>query len=104
MFRGQCKNWLVSYYSWTGQLISIIESESIRDLLRTVHPSMRRDLRTLLLFFPYVLLHAILSKTDTKYIQEEIMAVIGNFFLLLTSFRPQLRNCANGRRELKNQK
>ncbi|XP_013143582.1 PREDICTED: serine/threonine-protein kinase ATR-like isoform X2 [Papilio polytes] len=64
-------------HNWTGQLISIIESESIRDLLRTVHPSMRRDLRTLLLFFPYVLLHAIVSKTDTKYIQEEIMAVIG---------------------------
>ncbi|XP_013168974.1 PREDICTED: serine/threonine-protein kinase ATR-like [Papilio xuthus] len=40
-------------HNWTGQLISIIESESIRDLLRTVHPSMRRDLRTLLLFFPY---------------------------------------------------
>ncbi|KPI92992.1 Serine/threonine-protein kinase ATR [Papilio xuthus] len=64
-------------HNWTGQLISIIESESIRDLLRTVHPSMRRDLRTLLLFFPYVLLHAIVSKSDTKYIQEEIMAVIG---------------------------
>ncbi|KPJ15649.1 Serine/threonine-protein kinase ATR [Papilio machaon] len=64
-------------HNWTGQLISIIKSESIRDLLRTVHPSMRRDLRTLLLFFPYVLLHAIVSKTDTKYIQEEIMAVIG---------------------------
>ncbi|CAG5050354.1 unnamed protein product [Parnassius apollo] len=64
-------------HNWTGQLISLIESESIRDLLRTVHPSMRRDVRTLFLFFPYVLLHAIMSKSVAQYVEEEIMAVIG---------------------------
>ncbi|XP_068631581.1 serine/threonine-protein kinase ATR-like [Battus philenor] len=64
-------------HNWTGQLISLIESESIRDLLRAVHPSMRRDVRTLFLFFPYVLLHAIMSNSAAQYVLEEIMAVIG---------------------------
>ncbi|XP_049868950.1 serine/threonine-protein kinase ATR [Pectinophora gossypiella] len=64
-------------HNWAGQLIPLIESESIRDLLRTVHPSMRRDVRTLFLFLPYVLLHAIMTKNNLQYIQEEILAVIG---------------------------
>ncbi|XP_026488273.2 serine/threonine-protein kinase ATR-like [Vanessa tameamea] len=64
-------------HNWTGQLIPSIESESIRELLRTVHPSMRRDVRTLFLFMPYVLLHAIMSNKNVNLIQEEIMAVIG---------------------------
>lgn len=58
-------------------MIPLIESESIRELLRTVHPSMRRDVRTLFLFLPYVLLHAVKSKNNSQYIQEEILAVIG---------------------------
>ncbi|CAH2238336.1 jg17493 [Pararge aegeria aegeria] len=64
-------------HNWTSQLIPLIESESIRELLRTVHPSMRRDVRTLFLFLPYVLLHAIMSKNNMQYVQEEILAVIG---------------------------
>ncbi|KAJ8730029.1 hypothetical protein PYW07_017067 [Mythimna separata] len=64
-------------HNWAGQLIPLIESESIRELLRTVHPSMRRDVRTLFLFLPYVLLHAVKSKNNSQYIQEEILAVIG---------------------------
>ncbi|CAB3224272.1 unnamed protein product [Arctia plantaginis] len=63
-------------HNWAGQLIPLIESESIRDLLRTVHPSMRRDVRTLFLFLPYVLLHAVMSKNNAQYIEEEILAVI----------------------------
>ncbi|XP_052740279.1 serine/threonine-protein kinase ATR isoform X2 [Bicyclus anynana] len=64
-------------HNWTSQLIPLIESDNIRELLRTVHPSMRRDVRTLFLFLPYVLLHAIMSKNNMEYIQEEILAVIG---------------------------
>ncbi|XP_031765193.2 serine/threonine-protein kinase ATR isoform X2 [Galleria mellonella] len=64
-------------HNWAGQLIPLIESENVRELLRTVHPSMRRDVRTLFLFLPYALLHAIMSKTNNQYIQEEILAVIG---------------------------
>ncbi|OWR53666.1 putative esr1 protein [Danaus plexippus plexippus] len=64
-------------HNWSGQLIDVVESDSIKDLLRTVHPSMRRDVRTLFLFLPYVLLHAIMSKNNIRYIQEEILAVIG---------------------------
>ncbi|KAM3961050.1 LOW QUALITY PROTEIN: ATR serine/threonine kinase meiotic 41 [Aphomia sociella] len=64
-------------HNWAGQLIPLIESENIRELLRTVHPSMRRDVRTLFLFLPYALLHAVMSKTNNQYIQEEILAVIG---------------------------
>ncbi|XP_038211943.1 serine/threonine-protein kinase ATR [Zerene cesonia] len=63
-------------HNWAGQLIPLIESDSIRELLRTVHPSMRRDVRTLFLFLPYVLLHAVMSKNNVQYIQEEMMAVI----------------------------
>lgn len=66
-------------FSWAGQLIPLIELENIRELLRTVHPSMRRDIRTLFLFLPYVLLHAVMSKSDTQFIEEEILAVIGMF-------------------------
>ncbi|PZC86486.1 hypothetical protein B5X24_HaOG209205 [Helicoverpa armigera] len=65
-------------HNWAGQLIPLIESESIRELLRTVHPSMRRDVRTLFLFLPYVLLHAVKSKNNAQYIQEEILAVIAS--------------------------
>lgn len=64
-------------HNWTGQLIPLIEKEDVKELLRTVHPSMRRDVRTLFLFLPYVLLHAIMSRTNAQYIQEEILAVIG---------------------------
>ncbi|XP_075973655.1 serine/threonine-protein kinase ATR-like [Anticarsia gemmatalis] len=64
-------------HNWAGQLIPLIESTSICELLRTVHPSMRRDVRTLFLFLPYVLLHAVMSKNNAQYIQEEILAVIG---------------------------
>ncbi|XP_045771949.1 serine/threonine-protein kinase ATR-like isoform X2 [Maniola jurtina] len=65
-------------HNWTGQLIPLIQSQNIRELLRTAHPSMRRDVRTLFLFLPYVLLHAIMSKTaNMPFIQEEILAVIG---------------------------
>ncbi|KAJ2945898.1 hypothetical protein O0L34_g4806 [Tuta absoluta] len=63
--------------NWAGQLIPLIESESVRELLRTVHPSMRRDVRTLFLFLPYVLLHAVMSNNNSQYIAEEILAVIG---------------------------
>ncbi|XP_053607158.1 serine/threonine-protein kinase ATR [Plodia interpunctella] len=64
-------------HNWAGQLIPLIESENIRELLRTVHPSMRRDVRTLFLFLPYALLHAVMSKNNNQYIQEEMLAVIG---------------------------
>ncbi|CAH0579320.1 unnamed protein product [Chrysodeixis includens] len=64
-------------HNWAGQLIPLIEPENIRDLLRTVHPSMRRDVRTLFLFLPYVLLHAVKLRENAQYIQEEILAVIG---------------------------
>ncbi|CAK1547250.1 unnamed protein product [Leptosia nina] len=63
-------------HNWAGQLIPLIESDNIRELLRTVHPSMRRDVRTLFLFLPYVLLHAVMSKNNVQYIQEEMTAVI----------------------------
>ncbi|XP_050674865.1 serine/threonine-protein kinase ATR isoform X2 [Leptidea sinapis] len=62
--------------NWAGQLIPLIESDTIRELLRTVHPSMRRDARTLFLFLPYVLLHAVTSKSNVHFIQEEMLAVI----------------------------
>ncbi|XP_063533871.1 serine/threonine-protein kinase ATR [Cydia strobilella] len=65
-------------HNWAGQLIPLIESENIRELLRTVHPSMRRDVRTLFLFLPYVLLHAVMANNNTQYVQEEILAVIGS--------------------------
>ncbi|XP_041978766.1 serine/threonine-protein kinase ATR [Aricia agestis] len=65
-------------HNWAGQLIPLIESQSIRELLRTVHPSMRRDVRTLFLFLPYVLLHAVMSKNNMEYIHEEMLAVIGS--------------------------
>lgn len=74
------------FTSWAGQLIPLIESESIRELLRTVHPSMRRDVRTLFLFLPYVLLHSIMSKNNPQYVQEEILAVIGEFLVLFASY------------------
>lgn len=70
---------MLTFFSWAGQLIPLIESESICDLLRTVHPSMRRDVRTLFLFLPYVLLHAVMSKNNAQYIQEEILAVISKW-------------------------
>ncbi|CAH3911753.1 unnamed protein product [Pieris brassicae] len=63
-------------HNWSGQLIPLIESDNIRELLRTVHPSMRRDVRTLFLFLPYALLHAVMSKNNVQYIQEEMLAVI----------------------------
>ncbi|KAL4704204.1 hypothetical protein ACJJTC_011830 [Scirpophaga incertulas] len=64
-------------HNWAGQLIPLIESESIRELLRTVHPSMRRDVRTLFLFLPYVVLHAVMAKNNLQYILEEMLAVVG---------------------------
>lgn len=91
-------NWPKLFSSWAGQLIPLIESESIRELLRTVHPSMRRDVRTLFLFLPYVLLHSIMSKNNPQYVQEEILAVIGEFLVLsanesyLNNFRTSYLN------------
>ncbi|KAG6454519.1 hypothetical protein O3G_MSEX008741 [Manduca sexta] len=64
-------------HNWAGQLIPLIEAESVRSLLRVVQPSMRRDARTLFLFLPYVLLHAVMCSAHVQYVQDEMMAVIG---------------------------
>ncbi|XP_028157289.1 serine/threonine-protein kinase ATR-like [Ostrinia furnacalis] len=78
LFGSQHANTFLEWaHNWAGQLIPLVESESIRELLRTVHPSMRRDVRTLFLFLPYVLLHAIMSKNNAQYILEEMLAVVG---------------------------
>ncbi|KAJ0177282.1 hypothetical protein K1T71_007291 [Dendrolimus kikuchii] len=78
LFGSSCATTFLEWaHNWAAQLIPLIESENIRDLLRAVHPSMRRDVRTLFLFLPYVFLHAVISNKNTIYIQEEILAVIG---------------------------
>ncbi|CAG9094613.1 unnamed protein product [Plutella xylostella] len=63
-------------HNWAGQLIPLIESESIRALVRAVHPSMRRDARTLLLLLPHVLLHAVMSRAAHRRVHHEMQAVI----------------------------
>ncbi|KAG7302739.1 hypothetical protein JYU34_012694 [Plutella xylostella] len=64
-------------HNWAGQMIPLIESESIRALVRAVHPSMRRDARTLLLLLPHVLLHAVMSRAAHRRVHHEMQAVIG---------------------------
>ncbi|XP_012551263.2 serine/threonine-protein kinase ATR [Bombyx mori] len=64
-------------HNWAAQLIPLIETDSVRELLRKVHPSLKYDVSTLFLFLPYVLLHAVMFKANHQYIQEEMMAVIG---------------------------
>ncbi|XP_072931916.1 serine/threonine-protein kinase ATR isoform X2 [Epargyreus clarus] len=62
-------------HNWSYQLIPLVESD-IKELLYAVHPSMRRDAKTFFLFLPYILLHAIMSKNNTQFIKEEMLAVI----------------------------
>lgn len=63
---------------------------------------MRRDVRTLFLFLPYVLLHAVMSKTNPLYIQEEILAVIGLYNNYLLERVPKIDMSASRKKRLLN--
>lgn len=67
-------------FSWASQLIPLIDVRPTQDVLRMVQPSLKRDIRTLVLFLPYILLHTIISNDDNNFLMEEMLAVIGDYY------------------------
>lgn len=66
---------------WTCRLIDLIENNKTKHLLNSYKPSIRRSNRLLTLFFPYILLHALIEcKSDiVQYIYEEFQCVFDSF-------------------------
>lgn len=72
-----CEDWA---FNWATKLISKISKEETRNLLDSFKPIMKRDMNTLALIFPYIVLHSIQSNStnikDQKEIYDELNAVL----------------------------
>ncbi|XP_037936555.1 serine/threonine-protein kinase ATR [Teleopsis dalmanni] len=72
-----CRSYEDWAFLWVSRLIGFLRSDDTKHLLSCYIPSMRRDLNTLVLFFPYVLLHALqeCNPDETKQIYEEFEVI-----------------------------
>lgn len=57
-----CEEWA---FTWATKIIEQIRVEETRSLLDAFTPSIKRDMQILSMIFPYIILHAILSSSET---------------------------------------
>ncbi|XP_018328651.1 serine/threonine-protein kinase ATR [Agrilus planipennis] len=67
-------------HNWTCVLISAVKPDK-RSLLEVCLPSLKQDNRTLMLFLPYILLHALLEgdKRFHQKVYEELMVLLNSY-------------------------
>ncbi|KAL7740317.1 hypothetical protein ACLKA6_018761 [Drosophila palustris] len=65
-------------YLWAARLVDYVQSSETKHLLSSYKPCIRRDSNMLSIFYPYILLHALLecSSEQRDHIEQEFQAVL----------------------------